>query len=50
MEQDSVFDFELNEAEGWWSVTGYYSKSEEVIFPATYEEKKVKTIGDKFFF
>jgi hypothetical protein len=48
MEQDNVFDFELNEAEGYWSVTGYYGKSEEVVFPAVYKEMPVKTIGDNF--
>ena len=33
MNKEDSFDFELNEAEGYWSVTGYYGKLEEVIFP-----------------
>ena len=48
MEINDLFDFELNEAEGYWSVTGYNGRGEEVVFPAAYEGKPVKTIGDRF--
>jgi hypothetical protein len=48
MEIGDLFDFELNEAEGYWSVTGYYGRGEEVVFPSSYEGKPVKAIGDMF--
>jgi hypothetical protein len=47
MEQGDVFDFELNKDEGYWSVTGYYGRSEEVVFPAVYKDIPVKAIGDE---
>ena len=48
MEKSDLFDFELNEAEGCWSVTGYYGKGEELVFPASHEGKPVKKIGAMF--
>ena len=48
MENNDLFDFELNEAEGFWSITGYYGKGEKVVFPAAYEGKPVKKIEDGF--
>lgn len=45
---DDLFDFELNEPEGYWSVTRYYGKELEVVFPASYEGKPVKIVGDGF--
>jgi hypothetical protein len=48
MENDDLFDFEFDKSEKCWSVTGYYSKSEEVIFPASYKGKPVKKIKDLF--
>jgi hypothetical protein len=48
MENVDLFDFEFDFDEDCWTVTGYYGKSEEVIFPAAYEGKPVKKIGDYF--
>jgi len=48
MEMNNLFDFELNEAEGYWSVTDYYGRGEEVVFPASHEGKHVKSIGGGF--
>jgi hypothetical protein len=42
---NDLFDFELNESEGYWIVTGYCGRGEEVIFPASYRNKPVKAIG-----
>jgi len=48
MEKNDLFDFEMNEAEGCWSVTGYIGEDEEVIFPPSHEGKPVKIIGEMF--
>ncbi|MDR0301110.1 MAG: leucine-rich repeat domain-containing protein [Treponema sp.] len=48
MENNDSFDFEFNDDEGCWSVTGYYGKAEEIILPAFYEGMPVKKIGDMF--
>ena len=49
MEMDGLFAFELNEAEGYWSVTRCYGKGEEVVFPVFYKGKPVKKVGDDKF-
>jgi hypothetical protein len=46
MENTDLSDFDFNESKGCWSVTCYHGKSEEVIFPAAYEGKPIKKIGD----
>jgi len=46
MEKNYLFEFKLNEAEDYWSVTGYIGEEEEVIFPPSHEGKPVKIIGD----
>lgn len=38
------FDIEFDETEKCWNVTGYYGRSEEVIFPDSYEGDPFKTI------
>ena len=48
MEKNDLFDFDWNEAEGYWSVTGYHGRSEEVILPESYADKPVKAIGNYF--
>jgi len=49
MENDGLFAFELNEAEGYWNVTRYYGKGEDAIFPVSYKGKPVKKVGDDKF-
>ena len=48
MENDDLFDFEFDKTEKCWSITGYYGKTEEVIFPASYKGKPVKKIACDF--
>jgi hypothetical protein len=48
MESNDLFEFELNEAKGYWSVTGYHGNGGELVFPSSYEGKPVKAIGDMF--
>ena len=48
MEKDDLFDFEFDKTEKYWSVTGYYGKSEEMIFPEFYKGKSVKKIACSF--
>jgi hypothetical protein len=48
MEKDNLFDFELNKDEGYWSITHYYGKDEELVLSASYEGKPVKEILDGF--
>jgi hypothetical protein len=48
MESSDLFDFELNEAEGYWSVTGYYGRDKEVVFPSSHKGKPVKVIANGF--
>ena len=48
MEKDDLFDFEFDKDENGWSVTGYYGRSEEVVFPASYKNKPVKNIANLF--
>jgi len=33
MNIEELFDFYFNETEGYWSVTGYYGRDEEVVLP-----------------
>jgi hypothetical protein len=42
------FEYNINEEEGFWSVTDYYGRTEKVIFPASYKGIPVKKIGDAF--
>jgi len=44
MKIDDLFDFEFDKSENCQSVTGYYGKSEELIFPESYKGKPVKII------
>jgi len=48
MKNNDLFDIEFDKKEKCWSVTGYYGKSEEVIFPASYKGKPVKKIVNLF--
>ena len=48
MEKSYEFGFELNESEGYWTVTYYNSDPETVLIPASHEGKPVKAIGQKF--
>jgi len=46
--KNDLFDFEFDKKEKCWSVTGYYSKSEEVIFPESYKNKPIKKVACLF--
>ena len=42
MENNDLFDFEIDNYTKCWNVTRYYGKGEEVIFPESYQNKPVK--------
>jgi len=49
MDNDNVFDFELNETENYWTVSQYNGGDEEVTVPAFHEGKPVKALGTHAF-
>jgi len=48
MNIEELFDFEYIESGEYWSVTHYYGRGEDVVFPESYKDIPVKTIGDWF--
>jgi len=44
MDNDNVFDFELNETENCWTVSQYNGGDEEVTVPAFHKGKPVKAL------
>jgi hypothetical protein len=48
MNIEELFDFDYIESEGYWSVTHYYGRGEEVVLPVSYKDIPVKAIGDWF--
>jgi len=42
------FNIEYNKDENCWSITGYFGREDEVIFPISYENIPFKTIEDEF--
>jgi len=49
MEKNELFDFKYDKRKNCYFVTGYNGKGEEMLFPAAYKEKPVKSIGNEFF-
>jgi len=50
MKETDISGFDLKKAEGYWVVTGYSGRSEEIIFPASHDGKPVKAIEDFTFY
>ncbi|GBU28092.1 hypothetical protein R84B8_01650 [Treponema sp. R8-4-B8] len=48
MENDDLFNYELNKTEDYWIVTDYNGEDGEVVLPQYYKGKPVKAIGEDF--